>query len=338
MSNYLYKIALLLLLSFGVETVVAQDPNFTQYFSSPLTINPANTGFFGGNQRVIANYRRQWWGAGEPFTTATVSFDMKGASWTSNEFDTWALGVSALTDKSAGGLLKSNYAGLSLAYHKALDENGYSTLGVGFQASYVTRKVDLTNISFNNQFTSGGFDLNLPTGESYLAGSVNHMDVGTGLLYKYNDETTAYYLGAGYLHVTQPKESILNATDNKVPARLTLAAGASLSIGYDSKLFLSGLYQKQANASSYSAGGTFNFGLPVATADMSLYLGGWYSNASISPYLGMQYNTFQLGLTYDVVTSGLKAANPKNGSFELSLIYIFFTKDANEGKKVVTQF
>ncbi|RXK85661.1 PorP/SprF family type IX secretion system membrane protein [Filimonas effusa] len=338
MRNYLNRILLVLGMAMGMGAVKAQDPNFSQYFSSPLTINPANTGFFYGNQRIVANYRRQWWGAGDPFTTATVSFDMKGDGFTGNEFDTWGLGVSALTDKSAAGMLVSNYAGLSFAYHKALDENGYSSLGLGFQASYVTRKVDLTHISFNSQFTSGGFDLNLPTGESYLAGTANHMDVSTGLLYKYDDETTAYYLGAGYMHVTQPKESILNSPDTKVPARLTLAGGVSLSVGYDSKLFLSGLYQNQANASTYAAGGAFQFGLPVQTADVCLYLGGWYSNASISPYLGMQYNTFQLGVTYDVVTSAIKTANPKNGSFELSLVYTFFQKDANEGKKIVPQF
>jgi type IX secretion system PorP/SprF family membrane protein len=325
-------------MAIGVEAVRAQDPNFSQYFSSPLTINPANTGFFYGNQRLVANYRRQWWGAGEPFTTATISFDTKGKSFTSNEFDTWAVGVSALTDKSAGGLLTSNYAGLSFAYHKSLDENGYSSLGVGFQGAYVTRKVDLANISYNSQFTSGGYDLNLPTGESFVSGSTSHMDVSTGLLYKYDDETNAFYLGAGYMHLTQPKESILNSTTTKVPSRLTAAAGASLAVGYDSKVFLSALYQKQANASSYAAGGAFQFGLPVATADVSLYLGGWYSNASISPYIGMQYNTLQMGVTYDVVTSGIKSANPKNGSFELSLIYIFFTSDANEGKKIVPQF
>jgi type IX secretion system PorP/SprF family membrane protein len=338
MRNHLIRILLLLFVAIGVEGVKAQDPNFSQYFSSPLTINPANTGFFYGNQRVVANYRRQWWGAGEPFTTTTISFDTKGKSFTSNEFDTWAIGVSALTDKAAGGLLTSNYAGISGAYHKALDENGYASLGVGFQAAYVTRKVDLTNMSYNSQFTSGGFDLNLPTGESYVAGTANHVDVSTGLLYKYDDETNAYYLGAGYMHVTQPKESILNSTTTKVPSRLTMAAGASLAVGYNSKVFLSALYQKQASASSYAAGGAFQFGLPVENVDLSLYLGGWYSNASISPYIGMQYNTFQLGVTYDVVTSGLKSANPKNGSFELSLVYIFFTKDANEGKKMVTQF
>lgn len=330
MRNYLNGILLLGVLM-STQSLKAQDPNFTQYFSSPLTINPANTGFFYGSQRFVANYRRQWWGAGEPFTTATVSFDFKGKSLSENESDRWAVGVSALTDRSAGGLLVSNYAGLSGAYHKSLDEEGHATLGLGFQAAYVTRKVDLANISFNSQFTSGGFDLNLPTGESFTGGSVNHMDVSTGVLYKYDDEKTAYYVGGGYMHVTQPKESILNSADNKVPARLSLSGGVSLSVGYDSKLFLSGLYQKQANVSNYAAGGAFQFGLPVQSADVSLYLGGWYSNASISPYIGMQFNTFQLGLTYDVVSSALKSANPKNGSFELSLVYLFFGK-GGEGK------
>src|SRR5436190_24180956 len=38
----------------------AQDPNFSQFFVSPLTLNPALTGKFNGDVRVAGNYRDQW--------------------------------------------------------------------------------------------------------------------------------------------------------------------------------------------------------------------------------------------------------------------------------------
>ena len=39
-----------------VSTVNAQDPNFSQFFASPLTLNPALTGKFDGTFRVAGNY------------------------------------------------------------------------------------------------------------------------------------------------------------------------------------------------------------------------------------------------------------------------------------------
>ena len=41
-------------------TALAQDPHFTQYFTSPLTLNPALTGLVQGDLRFAANYRQQW--------------------------------------------------------------------------------------------------------------------------------------------------------------------------------------------------------------------------------------------------------------------------------------
>src|SRR5574339_1191074 len=39
----------------------AQDLHFSQFMNSPLTTNPANTGFIpGGDYRVGINYRNQW--------------------------------------------------------------------------------------------------------------------------------------------------------------------------------------------------------------------------------------------------------------------------------------
>ena len=39
----------------------AQDLHFSQFMNSPLTTNPANTGFIpGGDYRIGINYRNQW--------------------------------------------------------------------------------------------------------------------------------------------------------------------------------------------------------------------------------------------------------------------------------------
>ena len=54
------KIVLLLLIGFPLLKTFAQDANFSQFYASPLTLNPALTGKFHGTLRVAGNYRNQW--------------------------------------------------------------------------------------------------------------------------------------------------------------------------------------------------------------------------------------------------------------------------------------
>ena len=106
----------------GVST--AQDPNFSQFFASPLTLNPAMTGKFDGVYRFAANYRNQWPTISNAYTTMTASIDMGIMKNRIPDFDQFGVGLMAYSDKAGDGALNSTYYGVSVAYHKALDENG----------------------------------------------------------------------------------------------------------------------------------------------------------------------------------------------------------------------
>ena len=70
------RIILSLTLIFAQVLIIrAQDPNFSQFFASPLTLNPALTGKFDGSVRVAGNYRNQWPTIENAFITKTVSLD-----------------------------------------------------------------------------------------------------------------------------------------------------------------------------------------------------------------------------------------------------------------------
>ena len=68
------KLIIILLTTLLVgKGVIAQDPNFSQFFSSPLNVNPALTANIYGKWRVITNYRTQWLGPVDPYNTGTVN-------------------------------------------------------------------------------------------------------------------------------------------------------------------------------------------------------------------------------------------------------------------------
>src|SRR5688572_9390754 len=92
-----------------LTTSQAKDPNFSQFIVSPLTLNPAMTGKFNGDFRLTGNYRDQWPAITKAFITSTASFDMGILRNRISELDTWGVGLMAITDKTANGILSSNF-------------------------------------------------------------------------------------------------------------------------------------------------------------------------------------------------------------------------------------
>src|SRR6266581_4599364 len=76
--NLLRHMKLLLALGLVAGSTYGQDPSFSQFFSSPLNINPALTARINSDWRAIANFRDQWIGPASPYATGTISYDTKG--------------------------------------------------------------------------------------------------------------------------------------------------------------------------------------------------------------------------------------------------------------------
>ena len=102
----------------------AQDPHFSQFFASPLTLNPAFTGKFDGQWRVAANHRDQWPSIPKAYVTTSASVDFPIMKKSIKDGDVFGVGLSGVSDASANSALKLNYGSISLSYHKSLDEEG----------------------------------------------------------------------------------------------------------------------------------------------------------------------------------------------------------------------
>jgi type IX secretion system PorP/SprF family membrane protein len=305
--------------------VKAQDPHFTQFFASPLTLNPAFTGLFSGDLRFAANYRNQWSSISTPFLTGTVSADCGILKNVIPYNDIWGVGVLVLYDQTGGGGLRSSYVGLSTAYHKGLDAEGLQSLAVGFQVALVQKRLDYSKLLFENQLTNLGFDPSMPNGEYFPNSSVTYPDYDVGILYNASlGEFGNMYFGGSYYHLSQPNESFLG---EKYPlrSRLTLHGGGGFAPTELTRVYLSGLYMQQARANEMDFGGAFGFVINNNPMDANLfYIGSWYRwKDAINPYVGIEINNLHIGISYDINVSSLRAASDYNGGIELSLIYIY---------------
>ena len=306
---------------------LAQDPHFSQFFASPLTLNPALTGKFDGVFRAAGNYRDQWPAISKAFVTSTLSLDAPMLINRINPNDTWGVGLMAMTDRTANGILNSNYISISTAYHKGLDEDGLNQLGFGFQGTYASKRLDGSQLKFENELDLNG-NWTLPSNEPVDGRSVNvnYFDFNAGVLY--NGSTDGYnnfYLGASMYHINRPRESYMGNGYYTLNPRLTIHSGGYFKVGETTTLHLTALFSQQAGANETVIGGAvaFNLNNDAEETPTNFYAGSWLRfNDAIIPYVGLEWNDFRLGATYDVNYSSLKVGSQSRGGIEISLIYI----------------
>ncbi|MEO5682233.1 MAG: PorP/SprF family type IX secretion system membrane protein [Chitinophagaceae bacterium] len=322
------RIALLAIVTLLMKMqILAQDPHFSQFFSSPLTLNPALTGKFDGVFRAAGNYRDQWPSFTKAFITSTISLDAPMLTNRLNDNDVWGVGLMAMTDKTADGILNSNYISVSTSYHKGLDEDGYHQLGFGFQGTYASKRLDGTRLKFEEELALDG-TWTLPTTEAVDGRNVNinFFDFNAGLLYNGStDGKNNFYLGASMYHINRPKEVYFGSGYYTLNPRLTVHGGGYFKVGETTTLHLTALFSQQAGAHESVLGGAvaFNLNNDETENPTNFYAGSWLRfNDAIIPYMGLEWGDFRLGATYDVNYNSLKVGSQSRGGIEISLIYI----------------
>lgn len=323
MKKLLFALAGLL----SIESM-AQDFHFTQYFTSPLTLNPANTGLVNCDWRLSGNYRSQWGSVNAtPYTTGSFSFDMatlKGKL----KGDALGVGLLAVYDKSGTGALQNITTGLSLAYHKRLssDEEKPRNLSIGLQGYLVQKSIDFAKLKFEDQYDALTGTTPYQTQEFTGARDLTYRDFNAGVMYSgYVNERTNMYAGFSYYHITQPVETFLNGS-HKINSRITASMGGSLQMNENTMLFASGMYQQQGKATEIVLGAATGFIMNPNHEDdvvnSVFYIGAWYRyNDAIAPYVGFEWAKAKLGVSYDINLSGFTPATKGNGALEISLIY-----------------
>jgi type IX secretion system PorP/SprF family membrane protein len=327
------KFALVMLAACISLSVTAQDPHFSQFFSSPLTLNPALTGKFDGTLRVAGNYRNQWPAFNNVYTTSTASLDFSILNNVLPENDTWGIGLIALTDKAGGNILKTTFGGISTAYHKALNEDGFSQIGIGFQAMYGQKRLDYSKLYYEDMLTPFGFTGVTQEVYNNKDLDVNYFDVNAGLIYTVStNDRNNFYIGASMYHINRPKESFKGGNWN-VAARTTISAGGYFPVSEGLTLHTSGIYQTQGKATETTIGGALSSSLNYdETNPTNIYGGVWMRiKDALIPYLGLEFAGMRFGASYDINISGLKSGSQSRGGMEISLIYI---KKPVDGKNV----
>lgn len=313
------------------KPAMAQDIHFTQYFTSPLTLNPAMTGLINEDLRFAGNYRTQWASASaqssNAYNTATFSFDFAAMKNVLPEGDALGVGLMGLHDQAGSGALTNTTIGVSLAYHKAFGRDRQSHISLGGQVYIVQKTLDFSKLTTEDMIDPST-GLVIP-GSGAMSGSksVGYTDMNAGIMYsgKVADKATAY-IGYSYYHLTQPVESFIGDS-YKIHARQSVYLGGSFDMNEKAVLYASALMQGQESSTEVLIGSAIGLILNAGhdeeyQRNTTLYLGGWYRYGdAISPYVGLEWSKMRLGLSYDINESRFSPATKGFGGYEISLLF-----------------
>lgn len=319
----------------SANIAVGQDIHFTQFYNSPLNLNPASTGDFTGDWRLSGSFRSQWGGQDlKSYRTSTIAFDMPFFI----KEKQIGLGAIFINDRAHNGLIINNKLYVSGGYGKRF--NGHVIHG-GLQFGY--SHTSPSEFSFPNQYDGspveggGQYNSELDNGEGSVILPKGNFDLNTGISWKKRlGSKFEPKVGLALFHLFTTNAS-LTGGKLKVPLRTAIYATPKLILS--PKLIIAPHFQymtTKAN-SSMLLGSNFIVGLPrnkpgikniyagVMTSMANAKNNGSQEESSSSMdgfgfIAGLQFPHLDIGFSYDLMLSNVGAyfGNP----FEITFIYI----------------
>jgi type IX secretion system PorP/SprF family membrane protein len=316
-------IAMFLLCRF-LSNGIAQDIHFSQYFNTPMLVNPAHTGEFKGNGRFVANYRNQWnLVTANPFTTYAFAFDR---SFLKN-----ALSAGFMAFRDQGGDAEMGITQVNFFLASRVPVGRYDFLKLGINGAWSQQSVHMSGLTWNSQFDGNIINPSLNSGEILNDGQFSYVDFSTGLRWTHALKKEAVLnLGISAYHVSRPVYSYFSRSGRLMirwclQAELEVPLPEKQIVVYPSLLIMEQGPHREFNAGAMTRFVLDRYSLYTGYYKATyLYLGAYYryGDAFIA-YMRINYkNQFNIGISYDLNLSKLTVASHTGGGTEITLQYI----------------
>ncbi|MGZ3862701.1 MAG: PorP/SprF family type IX secretion system membrane protein [Bacteroidia bacterium] len=324
--NKFYKIFILFLIV--RVSLVGQDMHFTQFYSSPLYLNPA---FAGADvcSRVSLTYRNQWPGIYKTYKSYLLGMD--------HNFQSSNIGVGLLVgdDVAGSGSLRTTIIDPMIAYQARLNKKLY--LRGAVQPGIEMRSINFNQLTFGDQIGRGGNVASVETPTQ----TRTFFDAGAGILLY----TEKYWGGVSMYHINKPNESFYGEESARLPVKYSVHGGAKFLINKDEKdealmKYVSGVFNyrgqnkfDQLDVGVYYAQNFVTFGLWYRGLPTKHYKPGYANNDAVAIIIGLKTKKLNIGYSFDITIS--KLAGLSKGAHEVTLSYRICTKAKKKKKLVV---
>lgn len=297
--------------------ISAQDIHFSQFYATPILVNPANTGFITGDYRAGFNYRNQWSSITVPYVTVNGEADLSFVAGLHKK-DIFGTGLTLFNDKAGDSRFSTTQIGLNFAYNKSIGKFNNQFIGLGVNGTYC-----LSNISYDQLYWDEQYEGGLLT-ETFPLGIADYSDLSAGLQYnRLIDKATNFSAGAAVFHIFKPNQTFDNNPDSRVFRKIVLNAGANLGMGNKFSAYPKIIFSNQGPYSELLVGYLQRYSLNYNYLnDYGVYFGGMLRwNDAFIFLTKFDLNKLSLGISYDVNFSRLNAVSHGRGGPEFSVVY-----------------
>lgn len=324
--------------------VSAQDIHLSHIHASPTYINPAMTGLFNGDMRLIANYRSQWETFTNGFQTFLGSADMKLNQGFGLQDDIGA-GIQISSDKAGDLDFSTVSANFTFSYLKALNGIGDHFISFGLSNGIVQNRLDLTNLRV--------FDDDPYLNSSEFASQRTYYDLSAGLAWFVPLHRQDFlYVGGSIFHLNRALVSFQRDDrppqpgSNLIP-RYILHGGASLRVSNVAELKPSFLFFDQNPHRQFNVGTFLKITRETRSylrPEYAFYAGFWYrwsirngefNRDALIASLRYDFRNTVFSFSFDLNVSPLRKASNGFGGPELSIMhFIDFIRPERKRTKV----
>ncbi|MEP7195833.1 MAG: PorP/SprF family type IX secretion system membrane protein [Saprospiraceae bacterium] len=315
-----------LLLCLLLSKAYCQDIHQSQFYTSPLNLNPALCGNFYGDSRIFLNYRNQYFVDDlVNYLTFTGSFDMRfyPKRWTSKGL--WSGGLLLNYDQAGISKLGLTNVGVASSYSYPLKTSQVITIGGLIGGS--SRRFDVEKLTWDEQWNGYQGDPTRPNGENLNTTSNFFLDLSAGLNYRWQkSQRTKFDAGIGAYHLNKPDQIFYSGNQkSKLPIRASLSLIPSIKLTNKIDLLGHALYQNQGKYTETVLGGYGKFYLNAKRGqELSILLGiASRLHDALIPKIALEYKNFYFGASYDINSSPFKVATNRRGGPEFSFSYTF---------------
>jgi type IX secretion system PorP/SprF family membrane protein len=312
----------------------AQDIHFSQTAQTPLLINPACAGVYDGWERVVVNHRNQWLGAGTQFMTTAVAADANFGKNRDNSKAHMGLGLLFYNDIGGDSRFGNQTGAITLSGILPMGKTGH-ILSAGIQGGFGNRTADYSKLSFSSQWSGGGFDQTIASGEA-AAASFRYIDASAGIYYVYDGGKSTFarnndfklQLGVSGYHLNRPVLKYATVNGDRMYSKFVFHGAVTTDLAdTDWSLDASVLEFIQGPHLETILGMMFKYrfkdGTKITGHSQDAYFGfgAYYRlNDAVIPSIMVDFRGFRFGVSYDATVSSMVRAY-KGGSIEFSLSY-----------------
>lgn len=324
----------------------SQDIHFSQFYTSPLLLNPACAGASVSDFRFAINYRNQWKSVIMPFKTTAIAFDSKInlKKRANKRYNYFGYGFTMFNDKAGLSKLTTNQLNIDLAYHIYLSRT--SLLSAGIKTGFFQRIINTSDLKWDAQFNGKTYDSSLPTNENTVYQSLLKFDLGAGLQYRFTQYSKGiqFEIGASLAHITKPSVSFYNG-DPSLNFKYIGHTLLQKKINSNSYIIPTAMYALQGKHSELTMGANYKYLFGEQAKDnavlntysfvsSAIQFGAFYRyNDAVIFTTAFEYkHSMLLGVSYDVNVSKFKNASKFRGGIEFSLVFIQLKKSRLRSK------